>query len=39
MYSISFSDGGATFKTMLHLKASSMSYEIFAPASEYSLSG
>ena len=30
--------GGATFKTILQEKTSLVSYDIFAPASEYSLS-
>jgi len=38
IYSISSKDGGSTFRTILQPNASFTSYDIFAPASEYSLS-
>ena len=38
MSAISSKVGGATFKIILQLKTSFVLYDIFAPASEYSLS-
>ena len=38
MSAISSIVGGATFKIILQLKTSFVLYDIFAPASEYSLS-